>query len=153
MRVFFWCFSSFSGKLIWKISPLVLGEILGVFFNTLTSECLVSCSRFWEFATPNSNPVIWKTKNVLSIFGSISGIYIKFETFWKKKKKIVIANLFPKLETAKILLRPHSKKRCFRTNFDSEHVRASQTLEKSPWERFYHVFHHSERSGFGKCLP
>ena len=25
-------------KLIWKISPLVLGEILGVFINTLTAD-------------------------------------------------------------------------------------------------------------------
>ena len=27
-----------SGKLIWIISPLVLGEISGVFLNTLTSD-------------------------------------------------------------------------------------------------------------------
>ena len=31
-------FSSFRGKLIWKMSPLVLGEILGVFVNTLTTD-------------------------------------------------------------------------------------------------------------------
>ena len=31
-------FLSFSVKLIWKMSPLVLGEILGVFANTLTCE-------------------------------------------------------------------------------------------------------------------
>ena len=35
----FWsCFPSLSGKLIWRMSPLVLGEILGVFLNTLTSD-------------------------------------------------------------------------------------------------------------------
>ena len=34
MRAFFSCFSSFSGKFIWKISPMVLGEILKVFANT-----------------------------------------------------------------------------------------------------------------------
>ena len=28
----------FSGKLIWKISPLVSGEILGLSVNTLTSD-------------------------------------------------------------------------------------------------------------------
>ena len=32
------CFFSFSGKLIWIISSLVLGEILGVFVNTLTAD-------------------------------------------------------------------------------------------------------------------
>ena len=31
-------FSSFLGKLIWKMSHLVLCEILGVFVNTLTTD-------------------------------------------------------------------------------------------------------------------
>ena len=38
----------------------------------------ISCSRLQEFATPNSNAIIWKTKNFISIPCSISGIYIKF---------------------------------------------------------------------------
>ena len=57
-----------------------------------------------------------------------------------KKRMIVIANVFPKLETVKILLRPLSKKPCFRTGFDSQHVKLSQILPKSPWECFCHVF-------------
>ena len=32
------CFSSFSGKFIPKMSPVGLGEILGVFVNTLTGD-------------------------------------------------------------------------------------------------------------------
>ena len=35
---FYHVFSSFRGKLIWKMSPLVLGEILGVFVKTLTTD-------------------------------------------------------------------------------------------------------------------
>ena len=31
-------FLSFSGKLIWKMSPLVLHKMLGVFVNTLTAD-------------------------------------------------------------------------------------------------------------------
>ena len=31
-------FSSFSGKLIWKMAPLLLGEIFGVSVNTLTAD-------------------------------------------------------------------------------------------------------------------
>ena len=31
-------FSEFSGMLIWKISPLMLHGILGVFVNTLTAN-------------------------------------------------------------------------------------------------------------------
>ena len=37
------------------------------------------------------------------------------------------------------MLRPLSKKRSFRTHFDSQHVRESQALANSPSERFYHV--------------
>ena len=38
MRTILSCFFSFSGKLIWIISSLVLGEIVGVFVNTLTAD-------------------------------------------------------------------------------------------------------------------
>ena len=38
---------------------------------------------------------------------------------------IVTPNVFPKLRTLKILVRPISKKRRFRTRFVSEHVKAS----------------------------
>ena len=57
-----------------------------------------------------------------------------------KKSIIVIANVFPKLETVKILLRPLSKERRFGTRFYSQHVKASQVLAKYPLQRFCHVF-------------
>ena len=44
---------------------------------------------------------------------------------------IVIATLFRKLHTAKDLVRPLSKKQRFRTPFDSQHAKGSQTLVKS----------------------
>ena len=44
---------------------------------------------------------------------------------------IVIANVFRKLQTVKDLVRPLSKKSRFRTPFDSQHVKGSQTLVKS----------------------
>ena len=53
---------------------------------------------------------------------------------------IGIANVFPKLQTVKILVRALSKNHHFRKRFDSQHVKVSQILAKSPWERFYHVF-------------
>ena len=45
---------------------------------------------------------------------------------------IVIANVFPKLKNVKGFVRPLSKKCRFRTRFDSQHVKASQILTKSP---------------------
>ena len=49
-----------------------------------------------------------------------------------KKRKIAIANVFPKLGTVKILLRPLSKEWRLSTRFDSQHMKASQILVKSP---------------------
>ena len=55
-----------------------------------------------------------------------------------QKKKVVLAIVFPKLQNVKDLVRPHSKKRRFRSSFDSQDVKASKTLVKSEWEHFYH---------------
>ena len=52
---------------------------------------------------------------------------------------IVIANVFPKLQTLKIFVRKLSQEHRFRTGFGSQHVKAFQLLAKSPRERFYHV--------------
>ena len=57
-----------------------------------------------------------------------------------KEKMIVIANVFPKFQTVKNFLRPLFKKSRFRTRFDSQHVKVSRILAKSPREHFYHVF-------------
>ena len=38
MRALLSFFSSLRGKLIWKMSPLGIGEILGVFVHTLTAD-------------------------------------------------------------------------------------------------------------------
>ena len=56
--------------------------------------------------------IIFKTKNFFWFFQSISGIYIKFERFWKKKM-IVIATLLRKLKALKDFVRPLSKNAIF----------------------------------------
>ena len=121
-----------------NVSPTLTWNLTGV-CSDIDCRWQVSCSILREFSTPNSNAIIWKTKTFFSIFCSIDGIYFKFETFWTKKM-ISIANVFPKLHTVKILVRAFSKKRCFRKRFDSQHVKGSKILEKSPSEQFYHVF-------------
>ena len=68
---------------------------------------------------------LWNLHQILNIF---------------KEKKVLIANVFMNIQTLKYLLGPLSKKRCFRTSFDSQHVKGSQTLVKCPWENFYHIF-------------
>ena len=92
-----------------------------------------------EFAVPYSNTIILKTKTFCSVFffhlWNLQKILNKFE-----KRKIVIANVFPKLQTVKDLVRRFSKKRRFRTSFNSQHVKELQTLVKSAWEHLYHIF-------------
>ena len=56
------------------------------------------------------------------------------------KKMIDLANVLPILQTVKNLVGPLSKKRRFRTSFDSEKVKGSQTLVKSGLDHFYHTF-------------
>ena len=57
-----------------------------------------------------------------------------------KEKVIVIANVFPKLQTVRIFVRKRSQEHRFRTGFGSQHVKVSELLAKSSWECFYHVF-------------
>ena len=57
-----------------------------------------------------------------------------------KKKMIVIATLFRKLQTVKDLVRPLFKKHRFRNSFDNQHVKGSQSLVKSGSEHFHHIF-------------
>ena len=68
---------------------------------------------------------LWNLHQILNIF---------------KKKKIVIANVFPKLATAQRLVTPLTIQRRLKTFFDSQHVKRFQTLVKTSWEHFYHIF-------------
>ena len=74
---------------------------------------------------PNSLFHLWILNQILNIL---------------TEKMIVIANVFPKLQTVKIFVRRLSQDDRFRKRFGSQHVEASQMHAKSPWARFYHVF-------------
>ena len=53
---------------------------------------------------------------------------------------IVTANVFPKLQTVKYLVRPLSRKLRFRTSLDIQRVNGCETLVESPSQHFYHIF-------------
>ena len=57
-----------------------------------------------------------------------------------KKKMIVIANVFPKLQTVKYLVKPPSRKLLFRTSFENQRINGYRTVVKSAREHFYHIF-------------
>ena len=77
--------------------------------------------------------------NFLFDFWILHQIYKIFQ-----EKMMVIANVFPKLQAVKNLGRTLSKKRRFRTRFDSEHVKASQMPAKmfveAPLSWFFIIF-------------
>ena len=56
-----------------------------------------------------------------------------------KKRKIVIANVFPKLATVQGLVTPLTIQGRLKTSFESQHVKPFQTLVKSSWEHLEHI--------------
>ena len=130
--------SSFSWRFVWKMSPLVLGEILGVFITTLIADDkyrVQDCENL-----PLAIQMQWyeKQKNFSQFFVPFLESTWNFKYF--ENKVIVIANIFPELQNVKISARPLSKKHRLRKRVDSQHVKASQILAKSPGKHFYHVF-------------
>ena len=70
-----------------------------------------------------------------------------------QKKNILIANVFPKLATVQGLVTPLNIQRLLKTSFDSQHVKRYQTLVKSSWEHFYHIFSSLWGEGIWKISP
>ena len=131
-------FSSYSLKLIWKMSPLVSGETLEVFLNILTAKgkypvkiVRICNSQFKRNYLKNEKLLL----NFLFHFLSPHTILIIL-----KEKMFVLGNVFAELQTVKNLLGPLSKKSAFRTRFERQHLKPSQVIEKCPWEHFDLVF-------------
>ena len=57
-----------------------------------------------------------------------------------QKKMTVIADVFPKLQTPKNVVRSMSKKCRFRGTFEKQHGKRAQTLLKSQRQHFYHIY-------------
>ena len=53
---------------------------------------------------------------------------------------MLIANVFPKLQTVENYERSPFKKRSFGRRFHRHHVKVYHVLTKSPWQHFCHVF-------------
>ena len=99
----------------------------------------LSCFGLWEFAVPNSNPVnLKKNKHFLGFLFHWLNLHQSLNIF--KEKKIVRANVFPKLATVQGLVTPLTIHRRLKTSFDSQQGKRFQTLVKSSREFFYHIF-------------
>ena len=106
----------------------------------------------WEAATHNSDAINLKNEKLFLNF--LFHFWILHQILnVLKEEMIAIANVFPKLQTVKELLRPLSQKPRFRTRFDSQHVKASQIHPESPWGHFYHVFSSFSEKLISKLSP
>ena len=104
------------------MSALVLGQILGWFVNILTADEKNRVQDCDNLELPIQMELSKKKKLFLNFLFHFWNLHQTLNV--SKEKMIVIANVFPKLRTVKNLLRPLSKKRGFRTCFDSQRVKA-----------------------------
>ena len=131
-------FSSLWGEIIWKISPWFKFEIIGFFLThglSITS-ILFRIVRICRSLFKSSSPK--KKNHFLSFLFHLWNVHQILNNF--KKKNIVIANVFPKLATVQRLVTPLTIQRRLKTSFDNQHVKRYQTLVKSSWQHFYHIF-------------
>ena len=137
-EAFYHVLLSFSMKLIWKMSPRVLGKILAVL---LTHWLPMASIMFKVMRICTSQFKSNYVKNE-TIFGHILfNLWIIYQILnILKENMMVIANVLPKLQTVKGFVRKLSQGHRFRTGFGSHHVKASQMLAKFQSERFNHVF-------------
>ena len=71
-------------KLIWKISPLVLGEILGVFVNTLTANGKYPVQGCENLQVPIQMQLSEERKSFPRLFVPFLDSRLNFEHFEKK---------------------------------------------------------------------
>ena len=144
---FFQVFSSFSEKLICKISPLLLCEIFGVFVNILTGDANYSVQDCENLPLPIQMQLSDKRKIVSQFFVP----FLESTSNFKHFERYLM--YFPNYRLWKTYLE-HSLKRVV-----SEHA-LTLDMWKPPkffWNlhesTFIMFFHHSQGSWFGKCLP
>ena len=135
---FYHIFSPLWGEMIYKISRWLKFEIIGFL---LTHGMLITSTLFQIVRICRSlfkSTSLKNKKHFLSVLFHLWNLHQISNIF--KKKKIVIANVFPKLATVQGLVTPLTIQRRLKTSFDSQHVKRYQTLVKSSWENFYHIF-------------
>ena len=115
-------FPSFWGKVIWKMSALVLGEIPGAFINTLSADGKYPVRGCENLQLPIQMQLSEREKTFSSFFVPFLESTSHFKHF--EKNMLVTANVFRKLQTMKISVRPPAKKRRFRKRFEKEHANA-----------------------------
>ena len=111
------------------MTPIEFNEILGVLVKTLTTNDKYRVLDCEKLPLPIQMQLSEKRKGFSQSFAPFLESTSNFKHL--KENMIVIANLFPKLQTVKDFVRRLSKKPRFRTRFNSQYVQVSQILAKS----------------------
>ena len=119
------------------MSLFVISEILGLglFLNTLTADHEYSLCNRENLSRSIQRQFSQKSKVFLNFFLHFWNLHQILNFFLEKMTLIV--HLFPKLWTAKDLVRKISKKPCFGTSFERQYAKRSQKLLKSARQYFY----------------
>ena len=120
------------------MSVLKIYEILDHFVNTLTANDKYSLHNSETFP----QPIQMQLYNQWTIFSEIFPPFLKPISIFKhfeKRKMTLIGYVLSKIETAKNVVRQMSKKLSFRTPFNSQYVKGSQTLVKSASQKFCQI--------------
>ena len=135
---FYHIFSSLWGEIIWKISPWLKFEFIGFLLThglpitSILFRIVRICRSLLKFSS------LKKKKDFLEFLLHLWNLHQISNIF--QKKKIVIANVFPKLATVQGLVTTLIIQRRLKTSFDSQQFKRFQTQVKSSWEHFYHIF-------------
>ena len=109
----------------------MLSKILAVFLNTLTADGKYAVEDWENCQLPMQMLLSEKHSTFSQFFFPLLESTSNSKHF-EKKKIIVIANVFPKLQTVKNFDKTPSKEHRFGTRFDRQHVKVSHILAKSP---------------------
>ena len=148
---FYNIFSSMWGEMIQKISLWLKFEIIGLFANTWTTDYKYPVTDCENLPSPFKSSYLKNKKHFLGFLFHLWNLHQILNIF--KKNKIVRGNVFPKLGTVQGLVTPLTIQRRLKRSFESRHVKAFQTLVKSSWEQFYHIFSSLWREMIWKITP
>ena len=114
---------------------LVLCKISGLFLNTFFDEDKYSLLSSDNLTQPIQILLSQKQKTFSEFFSPFSKSTLNFEDF--QKKMTLIADVFPKLPSPKMVIRQMSIKSRFRGLFHNKHGKRAQRLLKSAQR--YHI--------------
>ena len=118
-------------------SLLVICKILQRFVNTLTADDKYYLLNRDIFKQEIEMELSKKQKLFVNLFLHFWNLDQIFNIF--DKKMTIVANLFPRLRTAKDVARYMSKISRFRRPFNKQPGKRSQTQLKSAWQRLYNI--------------